>query len=232
MADQNGGSAAGCALVLAVLALLFWPVLLTAAGLLLAVALAQPRIALTLELIDDGADAAELETIQRCLNPPAVLSGLRSNSGVARFLQANGITMVGDLAVEARATRAALECLREVAWTRAALDTLRQLHQAAAQTLAKAQGNELLEPSIPQLEEALSAFETEAAKLQVALAESRGMVRKLHDFLQVPEGIRPILSFDLDPVFDPARLKQLEQSFDEVVLLNDAFRELSRQKLA
>ncbi|MFM7550260.1 MAG: hypothetical protein ACKO8I_15620, partial [Cyanobacteriota bacterium] len=211
---------------------LFWPVLLTAAGLLLAGDMAQPRIALTLELIDDGADAAELETIQRCLNPPAVLSGLRSNSGVARFLQANGITMVGNLAVEARATRAALECLREVAWTRAALDTLRQLHQAAAQTLAKAQGNELLEPSIPQLEEALSAFETEAAKLQVALAESRGMVRKLHDFLQVPEGIRPILSFDLDPVFDPARLKQLEQSFDEVVLLNDAFRELSRQKLA
>ena len=53
------------------------------------------------------------------------------------------------------------------------------------------------------------------------------MLRKLHDFLGVPDGIRPILNFDLDQLFDPQRLKDLEQSFSEVVLLNDAFRELA-----
>jgi hypothetical protein len=53
------------------------------------------------------------------------------------------------------------------------------------------------------------------------------MLAKLHDFLSVPEAIRPILQFDLDQLFDPQRLVDLEQSFAEVVQLNDAFRELS-----
>lgn len=279
MADQNGGSAAGCVLLLAVLALVFWPVVLTAAAVLLACSLvvwavaahrygqlrtivaaasrrfggdvclvegrygvvrsielqgdaAQPQIGLVLDLLHQGVDGTELKIIPRRLKPPTVLRGLRSNAGVGRFLEAHGIAMVGDLAVEAKATRAALECLREVSWTRAALGQLQELQTSAADTLAKAEGNELLEPSIPQLQAALTAFEAEACKLQNALEEARTMLRKLHDFLAVPAGIRPILSFDLDHLFDPQRLKDLEQSFDDVVLLNDAFRELSRQKLA
>jgi hypothetical protein len=48
----------------------------------------------------------------------------------------------------------------------------------------------------------------------------------------VPDGIRPILNFDLDLLFDPQRFSELEQSFSEVVLLNDAFRQLSKNKLA
>lgn len=279
MADQKGGSAAGCVLVLAVLALMFWPLVLTAAAVLLACGLvgwvaashrfgelrmiveaasrrfagdvcvvegrygvvrsielqgemAQPRIALVLDLIHDGAHGPVLNTSSRRLTPPAMLNGLRSNAGVARFLKAHGVGMVGDLAVEAKATRAALACLQDVAWARDALDQLEVLHGSARTTLAKAEGNELLEPSIPQLQEAISAFEVEARKLQAALEDSSTMLRKLHDFLEVPEGIRPILSFDIDTLFDPQRLKDLEQSFDEVVLLNDAFRDLSRQKLA
>lgn len=48
----------------------------------------------------------------------------------------------------------------------------------------------------------------------------------------MPDGIRPILSFDLDQLFDPQRFLALEQSFSEVVLLTDAFRQLSKDKLA
>ena len=279
MADQNSGSSAGCALILVLLALAFWPVVL--AGLVVlgvlglivyavaaqrfqqlrAITLAaqrrfagdvclvegcygevrqielqgqatQPRIVVWAALIVDGADGPQTDSRVWRLTPPADLGPLRSNAGVARFLEAHGLGMVGDLAVEAKATRAALECLREVDWTRQALETLQQLNRSAATTLAKAQGNELLEPSIPQLQEALAAFSREERKLQEALAESRAMLRKLHDFLGVPEGIRPILNFDLDQLFDPQRLQDLEQSFEEVVQLNDAFRELSRQKLA
>ena len=279
MADQNSGSAAGCTLILVVLALAFWPVVLTALavggllGLIVYGAAAQrfqqlrgitlaaqrrfagdvclvegrygelrqielqgpptqPLIVVWAAVMTDGSDGPELTTSTWRLPPPADLRTLRSNAGVARFLEDHGLAMVGDLAVEAKATRAALECLREVAWTRQALETLQQLNRSAAVTLAKAQGNELLEPSIPQLQEALAAFAREEHKLEEALAESRTMLRKLHDFLGVPAGIRPILSFDLDQLFDPQRLRELEQSFDEVVQLNDAFRELSRQKLA
>ncbi len=58
------------------------------------------------------------------------------------------------------------------------------------------------------------------------------MARKLVDFLSVPEAIRPILTFDLEQLVDPGRLTTLQQSFQEVVLLNDTFRELSARKLA
>ena len=94
-----------------------------------------------------------------------------------------------------------------------------------------AEGNELLEAAIPQLQQALAAFNAERDKLQEANHSAGEMLRKLHDFLSVPDGIRPILNFDLDQIFDPQRLTALEQSFSEVVLLNDTFRELSRDAL-
>ena len=74
------------------------------------------------------------------------------------------------------------------------------------------------------MQQALTAFEAEEYKLRQANASAAEMLRKLHDFLSVREGIRPILNFDFDQLFDPQRLSDFEQSFSEVVLLNDAFR--------
>lgn len=103
--------------------------------------------------------------------------------------------------------------------------------EATRATLAKAAGNELLEPSIPQLRQALSTFEGERQKLHLHRREAEAMLRKLHDFLTVPQEIRPILHFDLDDLFDPGRLEALQASFEEVVTLNDSYRELSRERL-
>lgn len=193
----------------------------------------EPHLVLSLQLLDAAPPPpARLLEQQQRLVPPAQLSGLRTNSGVARFLAGHGLTLVNDLAVEAKATRAALECLRELSWSRDALATLQQLSASARSTLAKAAGNELLEPSIPQLQQALAAFEAESQRLQQAHAEAQALLGKLQDFLSVPEAIRPILSFDLNPLVDANRLLALQQSFEDVVRLNDAFRELSRHKLA
>ena len=155
----------------------------------------------------------------------------RSTRGAAGWLRAGGITRLEDLSVEARAVRAAMDCLREREWTSGALAQLDQLRGSVIDTLAKAEGNELLEAAIPQLQQALAAFNAERDKLQEANHSAGEMLRKLHDFLSVPDGIRPILNFDLDQIFDPQRLTALEQSFSEVVLLNDTFRELSRDAL-
>ena len=98
-------------------------------------------------------------------------------------------------------------------------------------TLAKAGGNELLEPAIPQLQQALSSFQAEHEKLRRHHQESEAMLRKLHDFLSVPETIRPILTFDLEGLFDPSRLQDLRESFEEVVTLNNSYRALSRDRI-
>jgi hypothetical protein len=191
-----------------------------------------PRLDILCRTIAGPSSQPELEEIRISLSPPAEPQLLRSATGMASWLRGGGVTLLDDLSVEAKATRAAMECLREHSWTREALVKLGGLRSSLLETLAKAKGNELLEPAIPQLQEALQAFEQETHKLQQAHHSAGDMLRKLHDFLSVPDGIRPILSFDLDHLFDSERFSALEQSFSEVVLLNDAFRQLSKDKLA
>lgn len=166
------------------------------------------------------------------LVPPAELEPLASMKAFARFLEHGGIGMVGDLSVEARATQAALQCAEERQWATSSLATLGTMISGVQTTLSRATGNELLEPSIPQLRQALEALEAEQRKCMDLQGQSERMLRKLHDFLSVPETVRPILSFNLDGVMDPSRLKDLQASFQEVVTLNEAYRELSRDRLA
>lgn len=192
----------------------------------------QGRFQVLSELLEEDAEGIRLRPQSQQLTPPADLAPLASSRGIGRFLAGEGIDEVGDLAVEARATQAAIECLRESEWTAGALERLEQLIHSTSRTLAKAAGNELLQPSIPQLQAALEAFSAEERKLREAGEEAGRMLRKLMDFLSVPEELRPILNFDLDQLFDPQRLQGLEQSFQEVVLINDTFRDLSHDRLA
>ena len=180
------------------------------------------------------ANGKKLTTEEVCTNlsPPAERLQLRSASGVANWLRAGGIAQLADLSVEFKAVQAAMECLRERSWTNKALGKIDGLRTSVIDTLAKAKGNELLEGAIPQLQQVLDAFNGEREKLQQANRNAGEMLRKLHDFLSVPEGIRPILNFDFDQLFNPQRFSALEQSFSEVVLLNDAFRQLSEDRLA
>ena len=180
------------------------------------------------------ANGKTLGTEEVCisLSPPSERMQLRSASGVTNWLRGGGIAQLADLSVECKAVKAAMECLRERSWTKKALGKIDGLRTSLIDTLAKAKGNELLEGAIPQLQQGLDAFNGEREKLQQANRNAGEMLRKLHDFLSVPEGIRPILNFDFDQLFDPQRFSDLEQSFSEVVLLNDAFRQLSEQRVA
>lgn len=163
---------------------------------------------------------------------PAEVRKLASHLAFTRHLALQGLEVINELSVEAKATKAAVACLREAEWADKSLDKLQELIRSTEDTLAKASGNELLEPAIPRLEEALGRFEIEQEKLSGYRNDSLTMLRKLDDFLSVPETLRPILSFDLDSLYDPARLKELQASFEEVVTINEAFTELSEQKLA
>ena len=198
------------------------------------------RLSLRLRLLAEPEEATvagrgplRLREQKRELTVPRTrLEALTSPAEFSRYLRSQDITVVNDLSVEARATQAAFQCLRERDWAQTSLRRLEEMIASTRATLAKASGNELLEPSIPQLQEALVSFEAEHRKLEQHQRESDAMLRKLHDFLSVPEAIHPIFNFDLEGLFDPSRLKDLRASFDEVVTLNDAYRALSRQRIA
>ena len=77
-----------------------------------------------------------------------------------------------------------------------------------------------------------TGFEAEYKLRRQAHARAAEMLPKLNDFLSVPASIRLILNFHFYQLLAPQRFSDLEQSFSEVVLLNDAFRQLSEERLA
>lgn len=160
----------------------------------------------------------------------------RTPRQIGTLMESKGLTLLGDLSVEAKAVRATMEALRERELTERTLNRLAELQSDVDTTLALAPGNELLQPSLPQLEQARERFAAEESRLRSALENTDAILRKLHDFLLIPENIQPILSFDLDEVLakleDPTRFSELEELFSEVVELNAIYRELEGEKLA
>ena len=154
-------------------------------------------------------------------------SGIPQQS-VSLLLTRQSIQIISPIAVEATAMKTALDCLNELRWCHDARMKLETMQQAALSTLDKAKDNPLLEQAIPSLEKALRTFKSEEQKIRINQEGTSIMLKQLADFLSVPESLRPILSVDLRDWNPELRLQELEQSFADVILLNDTFIELNR----
>lgn len=177
----------------------------------------------------DGGVSAVRGVLQ--FDPPADMRRLRRARQFVEFLSSCGLDLIDELSVDGKAVRASLDCLEQMDWARGSLQKLSGLEKAVIATLSKAHGNELLEPSIPQLQQALESFEEQRGKLTQHIKVSRLISKKLFDYLAVPDGVRSIINFDLDAIIDFSAFKDLEDSFNEVVAINDAFRELNRDRI-
>ena len=102
------------------------------------------------------------------------------------------------------------------------------MQQAALSTLDKSKDNPLLEHAIPSLKKALKTFRSEDQKIRLNQEATSRILKQLADFLSVPETLRPVLSVDLSDWNPELRLQELEESFKDVILLNDTFIELNR----
>ena len=195
-----------------------------------------PQIAVLCRTLADTSDGLVFTDHRIPLATGNGMETPRTPRQVGSLMASQGLTLLNDLSVEAKAVRAAMEALREQELTQRALKRLGELQADVDSTLALAGENELLQPSIPQLQQAKIRFATEESRLRAALEGTDAILRKLHDFLQVPEDIQPILSFDLDALIaeldDPTRFSELEQLFSEVVELNTIYRQLEAEKLA
>ena len=154
-------------------------------------------------------------------------SGIPQQS-VSLLLTRQTIQIISPVAVEATALATAMDCLAELRWCHNARIQLDTMQQAAVSTLEKSTDNPLLEHAVPSLKKALNTFKSEEQKIRINQDETRKILSHLADFLSVPESLRPILSLDLSDWNPEQRLKDLEQSFQDVILLNDTFIELNR----
>ena len=141
------------------------------------------------------------------------------------------VALVNEIAVEAQALRNLSQWLEEIAWSDQAIETLKRMDREAEDAIRVAFGNPLLEDSIPQLQQAQQRYRGESSELKTAASEARTMARHLGDFLCIPASARRIIQFDQVQISDRSRFQHLRQSFHDLVMLNDVFRELSSKKL-
>ena len=142
------------------------------------------------------------------------------------------VALVNEIAVEAQALRNLNQWLKEIAWSDQAIEALKRMDREVEETIQIAFGNPLLEGSITQLQLAQQRYRSESEELQAAANEARTMARHLGDFLCIPASARRIVQFDPERISNRSRFQQLRQSFNDVVLLNQCFQDLSAQKLA
>lgn len=147
-------------------------------------------------------------------------------------LQKRGLIVIEELSVEARAVAAAFNCLKEYTWADGAIGEATSLLGDLESTLRTARCNKLLSGSIPEMEIALVRIQREKQKLVDARSRSENYLRQIYEFLSVPSSVRAILDFDVQDFFDPASFADLERSFDELIELNNVYRDLARNAIS
>lgn len=194
----------------------------------------QRELVLSLKLFEDDELEARIVNESLALQIQTSLTQSEAQIGAAfrRLLKENNLELVNDVSVEAQAVRAAEEWFAELQWSREALERLRQMAADVESTLELAPGNALLEPAIPQLEDNQQRISKEWTQIREAMQESRYYSKQLVEFLSVPESVRRMLNFDPQSFRSTHRLQELRQGFEDLVLLNDTFRELSKKRLA
>ena len=188
-------------------------------------------LTLQVQLLEESSSLFELKghTIQLGPWSPST-TPLRAQLRV--LLKSADVALVNEIAVEAQALRNLNQWLKEIAWSDQAIEALKRMDREAEEAIQVAFGNPLLEDSIPQLQLAQQRYRSESEELQAASNEGRTMARHLGDFLCIPASARRIIQFDPAQISNRSRFQQLRQSFNDVVLLNQCFQELSAQKLA
>jgi hypothetical protein len=188
------------------------------------------ELVLNLKLLEADGSGASFTPLELPL-PGAASPRQAWSAALNRQLRSLDVELLNAMAVEHQAVQTAEAWFKELTWTRTALGTLEQMEADLRQTLKLAPGNDLLEPGIPQLKEAQQRLISERQQLTAARQETLDVLRQLVDFLSVPKSVRSLLNFDPQRLHDPGRLKELRRSFQDLVMLNDVFRELSAQKL-
>lgn len=154
-------------------------------------------------------------------------AGFLSLEDLEKCVHDSGIELTNELSVEFSAMQTALSCIEERCWSAKALEDLHQMCSDINKTLAIAEGNELLEPAIPQLRSAKDRFEEQIMLIQNAVETSRQILQDLSEFLSIPAAIRPVLSFEQAKVNQTRQLMDLKTSYENVISLNDIYRDLS-----
>lgn len=145
----------------------------------------------------------------------------------SRMLKANSIHLFDPLSVEYKAIKLAFDCQREIQWITKSKDKLFCLRSDLQKTMRKAHGNRLLSSSFEKIQNADNAFAIEEARLSEALTKAVKMTNDIIDFLGIPEQARAVIGLSINEEEYISEFSQLEESFEELVLITEALQRIS-----
>lgn len=145
----------------------------------------------------------------------------------SRILKENGIRLLEPLTIEYKAVKLAFDCQREMQWITNSKKRLASLKSDLQKTINKAESNRLLSSSIGKIRDAYKASNDEELRLSEALSKTTRMLHDIADFLSIPEKARAIIGLEIDEEAYTRDFSQLEESFEELVLITEALQQIT-----
>ena len=146
---------------------------------------------------------------------------------IKRFMQVPDVRAISQLSLEAKAVKAVDQYTKEVKWCNKALSRLDGTNMSLQEAISKAKGNELLESSLESFLGLQESVCREINRLEIHRNECIQMRAKTMDFLSLAPDVRGLVdgsTLDFDRLnIDSAH----KESFNEIALLIEAYKELS-----
>ncbi|MCB4411676.1 hypothetical protein FZZ92_07435 [Synechococcus sp. MU1611] len=140
-----------------------------------------------------------------------------------KLFKDNSIELLDGISVSLAAIESALKCQEHMIWCNRSLGSIGKMSKKVNQALQIADGNPLLEPSIPALEATKSRITSESSSLKKAKKFALETLSDLIEYLSVPEELRdPSMIGSLSDAI-AIQNDELKKSFKELVEFNNEY---------
>ena len=140
-----------------------------------------------------------------------------------QLFKQDSIEFLQGVSVELSAIESALKCHEQFQWCVKSMNSLVKMSDQINHALSVANGNPLLEPSIPAMENAKSRITEESFSITKAKEFAFETLKDLIDYLSVPEELRqPCVINELDITIS-IRDDDLKSSFNELLQFNNEY---------
>lgn len=147
---------------------------------------------------------------------------------IRQLFKQNSIEFLQGVSVELSAIESALKCYEQLQWCVESMNSLVKMSDQINHALSVADGNPLLEPSIPAMESAKSRITNESFNIINAKEYALETLKDLIGYLSVPEDLRqPSVISELDITIS-IRDDDLKSSFNELLQFNNEYVKLLR----
>lgn len=145
------------------------------------------------------------------------------NQSIRKLFKNNSIEFLYGVSVELSAIESALKCQEQLTWCIETMNALVKMSDQIDRGLSLAEGNPLLEPSIPAMTNAKAKITNESITINNAREFSLDTLKDLIDYLSVPAELRQLSEITELESLISLRHDDLQASYNELIEFNSEY---------